>query len=83
MGRVSFGRPAVVRSLLKRYFTALEQERNWVTDITVIATLEGQLFIYVVLDWYSKPVIGWYMHHRQDQQMEIWAVKMTARGPGQ
>lgn len=76
-GRVSSGRPAGVRNLLKRDFTALEPERKWVTDITEIATLEGKVFLCVVLDLYSKLVIGWSMHHRQDRQMVIRAVEMA------
>ena len=58
-------------------FTAQEPERKWVTDITEIATLEGKLFLCVVLDLYSKLVIGWSMHHRQDRQMVIRAVEMA------
>lgn len=46
-------------------------------DITEIATLEGKLFFCVVLDLYSKLVIGWSMYHRQDRQMVIRAVEMT------
>ncbi len=75
--RVATGRPAGVSNLLERNFTALEPERKWVTDITEIATLEGKLFLCVVLDLYSKLVIGWSMHHRQDRQMVIRAVEMA------
>jgi putative transposase len=50
-----------------------------VTDITEIATLKGKLFLCVVLDLYSKLVIGWSMHHRQDRQMLIRAVEMAIR----
>jgi len=42
-GRVASDRPTGVRYLLERGFTALEQERKWVTDITVIATSEDKL----------------------------------------
>ncbi|KTC33208.1 transposase [Pseudomonas sp. ABAC61] len=76
-GRVASGRPVGVKNLLERDFTAREPERKWVTDITEIATLEGKLFLCVVLDLYSKLVIGWSMHHRQDRQMVIRAVEMA------
>jgi putative transposase len=76
-----FGRPGTrpvgVRNLLERDFTALEPESKWVTDITEISTLEGKVFLYVVLDLYSKLVIGWSMHHRQDRHMVIRAVEMA------
>ena len=47
------------------------------TDITEIATQEGKLFLCVVLDLFSKVVMGWSMHHRQDRQMVIRAVEMA------
>lgn len=75
------GRPAIrpvdVRNLLERDFTALEPETKWVTDITEIPTLEGKLYLCVVLDLFSKLVIGWSMHHRQDRHMVIRAVEMA------
>ncbi|HGN1517488.1 TPA: IS3 family transposase, partial [Pseudomonas aeruginosa] len=77
LGRVAPRRPAGVKNLLERDFTAVEPERKWVTDITEVATLEGKLFLCVVLDLYSKLVIGWSMHHRQDRQMVIRAVEMA------
>lgn len=71
------GRPLGVRNVLERNFTALEPENKWVTDITEIATQEGKLFLCVVIDLYSKLVIGWSMHHRQDRHMVIRAVEMA------
>ena len=47
------------------------------TDITEIQTNEGKLYLCVVLDLFSKLVIGWSMHHRQDRQMVIRAVEMA------
>ncbi len=74
--------PAGVRNLLERDFNALEPETKWVTDITEIPTAEGKLYLCVVLDLFSKLVIGWSMHHRQDRQMVIRAVE-TAIGQRQ
>jgi putative transposase len=62
---------------LKRDFTALEPESKWVTDITEIGTLEGKLYLCVIVDLFSKLVIGWAMHHRQDRHMVIRAVEMA------
>lgn len=60
--RRRFGRPTIrpvgVRHLLERDFTALAPERQWVTDITEVATQEGRFFLCVVLDLYGKLVIG-------------------------
>lgn len=70
-------RPVGVRNMLERDFTAAEPESKWVTDITEIATLEGKLFLCVVIDLHSKLVVGWAMHHRQDRHMVIRAVEMA------
>ena len=69
--------PADVQNQLQRDFTALEPETKWVTDITELKTGEGKLYLCVVLDLYSKLVVGWSMHHRQDRQMVIRAVEMA------
>lgn len=66
-----------VENLLERDFNALEPETKWVTDITELKTGEGKLFLCVVIDLFSKLVIGWSMHHRQDRQMVIRAVEMA------
>lgn len=76
LGRLS-SRPEGVRNLLNRDFAAFEPESKWVTDITEIPTQEGKLFLCVVLDLYSKLVVGWSMHHRQDRHMVIRAVEMA------
>ena len=73
----SSGRPEGIENHLERDFLALEPESKWVTDITEIGTLEGKLFLCVVLDLFSKLVIGWSMHHRQDRHMVIRAVEMA------
>ncbi len=69
--------PADVRNHLARDFVALEPETKWVTDITELKTDEGKLYLCVVIDLFSKRVIGWSLHHRQDRQMVIQAVEMA------
>jgi len=69
--------PPGVSNLLERDFMALEPETKWVTDITEFKTGEGKLYLCVVLDLFSKLVIGWSMHHRQDRQMVLRAVEMA------
>ena len=69
--------PADVLNQLQRDFTALEPEQKWVTDITELQTDEGRLYLCVVIDLFSKLVVGWSMHHRQDRQMVIRAVEMA------
>ena len=69
--------PPGIRNHLERDFMALEPETKWVTDITELKTDEGKLFLCVVIDLFSKLIIGWSMHHRQDRQMVIRAVEMA------
>jgi putative transposase len=69
--------PPDVRNVLERNFTALEPETKWVTDITEVKTGEGKLYLCVVIDLFSKLVVGWSMHHRQDRQMVLRAVEMA------
>ena len=70
-------RPVGLKNHLNRDFKALEPESKWVTDITEVATIEGKLYLCVVLDLFSKLVLGWSMHHRQDRQMVVRAVEMA------
>ncbi len=57
--RVSVGEPAIlIPNLLKRQFTVTKPNRAWVTDITYIRTWQGWLYLAVVLDLYSRRVVG-------------------------
>ena len=60
-------RPVGIENRLERDFNANEPETKWVTDITEVVTQEGKLYLCVVVDLYSKLVVGWSMHHRQDR----------------
>jgi putative transposase len=56
------GRPSLVApNRLQRQFTVEEPNRAWVTDITYIRTWEGWLYLAVVVDLYSRKVVGWSM----------------------
>lgn len=66
--RPALAPPPGVRNWLERDFTALEPETKWVTDITEIKTQQGKLYLCVVLDLFDQRVVGWSMHHRQDQR---------------
>ena len=76
-GKRKTARPDGITNHLERDFSASEPDTKWVTDITEIRTQEGKLYLCVVLDLYSKLVIGWSMHHRQDRYMVMRAVEMA------
>ena len=46
-------------NLLDRDFTATAPNRKWVTDITYLATAEGWVYLAVVMDLFSRKVVGW------------------------
>ena len=55
----------VVDNTLDRQFDVEEPDKVWVTDITYIRTLEGFAYLAVVIDLYSRRVVGWSMQSRQ------------------
>jgi len=59
----------VVPNLLNREFTAKEPNRTWVTDITSIPTMQGWLYLAVILDLYSRMVVGWSMSGNCDEKL--------------
>jgi len=60
------GKPSVVvDDTLNRRFDVDVPDRCWVTDITYIKTYEEFLYLAVVLDLYSRRVVGWATHSRQ------------------
>ena len=66
---------AVAPNLLQRDFTAPAPNRKWLTDITAVWTAEGWLYLAVVLDVYSRLVVGWAMaSHREESLVEaaLW-----------
>jgi putative transposase len=66
------GKPSlVVDNSLDRQFDVDAPDRIWVTDITYIRTLEGFAYLAVVIDLYSRRVIGWSMQSRQTTDLEL------------
>ena len=53
-------------NLLRRNFVALAPNRIWVTDITYIWTKEGWIYLVVVIDLFSRRVVGWALSERID-----------------
>ena len=70
-------------NLLKQDFNASSQDEKWVADVTYIPTREGWLFLAVVLDLYSRRVIGWSMAERLTSELAQQALKnaIALRGP--
>jgi putative transposase len=72
------GRPAVVApNHVQQEFDVAEPNQVWVTDITYIRTYEGWLYLAVVLDLFSRQVIGWSMQSRMDRELALNALLMA------
>lgn len=73
-----YGRPAVIApNHVQQQFDVAEPNQVWVTDITYIRTYEGWLYLAVVLDLFSRQVIGWSMQSRIDRELVIKALLMA------
>ena len=54
------GKPhALIPKLLQHQFAVPKLNEAWVTDITYIRTWQGWLYLAVVLDLFSRKVVGW------------------------
>jgi putative transposase len=62
---------------LDQQFDVLEPNETWVTDITYIRTHEGWLYLAVVLDLFSRQIVGWSMQSRMDKELVVSALLMA------
>lgn len=67
----------VADNLLKQDFTAEKPDTVWVSDITYIWTMEGWLYIAIVLDIYSRGVVGWAMSEGLGADFVLKAVEQA------
>ncbi len=63
--------------LLKRKFKVEKKDTAWVSDTTFIATREGWLYLAVILDLFSRKVIGWSMSARNNTELVQGALTMA------
>jgi len=64
-------------NLLEQNFTVERPNQTWVTDITYIRTQEGWLYLAVVIDLFSRQVVGWSMQPRMHTDLVIQALLMA------
>ena len=67
----------VAPNLLKRQFAVQIRDLVWVGDITYIWTTEGWLYLAVVIDLYSRRVVGWSINKRMTKQLVKDALLMA------
>ena len=76
-------RSAIAANVLDRQFKADAPNQKWVADFTYIWTAEGWLYAAVVLDLYSRRVVGWSMQASMTSQLVADALMMAVWRRGQ
>ncbi len=78
--RWSVGKPAIlIPNLLQRRFTVTRANRAWVTDITYVRTWQGWLYLAVVMDLFSRRIVGWAARPTIRRELVLDAVLMAVR----
>lgn len=67
----------VAPNLVNRDFTIDAPNRVWVSDITYIWTMEGWLYLCIILDLFSRIAVGWAMDSRITKELAISALLMA------
>ncbi len=67
----------VARNVLNRDFSPTAPNQSWGTDITYLWTQEGWIYLAVVIDLYSRRVVGWSIDRRMKKALVIRALMMA------
>lgn len=70
---------AIRENLLARQFTVNAPNTSWATDITYLWTPEGWLYLAVMLDLFSRRVVGWSLSERLERGLALDALKMALK----
>jgi len=68
---------AIAPNLLDRNFIADQANQKWSVDISYIWTREGWLYLAVVMDLYSRRIVGWAVSNRMKKDLAIRALDMA------
>ena len=67
----------VASNLLKQDFTAASADHRWASDTTYISTQQGWLYLAVVMDLYSRRIVGWSMDRWNSRRLVMDALSMA------
>jgi len=67
----------IAPDLLEQNFSATAPNQKWTTDITYVWSDEGWLYLAVVMDLYSRAIVGWSMNRRMTQHLVCDALAMA------
>ncbi|MEW5758717.1 MAG: IS3 family transposase [Candidatus Omnitrophota bacterium] len=69
----------IAPNLLNRCFKITKPNKVWVGDVTFVATRNGWLYLAILLDLYSRKVIGWSMSERNNKELVANALDMAIK----
>ncbi len=69
----------IAPNVLERNFVALEPNKVWVGDVTYIPTAEGWLYLAVLIDLFSRRVVGWATSATNDRELALRALEHALR----
>ena len=69
----------VAPNLLERNFITEAADKVWVSDITYLATRMGWLYLTVIIDLFSRMVVGWALSSSLSHEMVVTALKRAIR----
>jgi transposase InsO family protein len=75
---------SIAPNVLERDFTASAPNQKWLADLTYVWTLEGWLYLALVLDLYARKLVGWAMSETMPQALTLEALRVALglRNPG-
>jgi len=68
---------SIAPNILNRNFEVKEPNKVWAADITYVWTLEGWLYLAVIIDLFSRQIVGWSMDKRMKTQLTLEALSMA------
>lgn len=67
----------VADNVLNRQFVASHKDQKWITDLTFLPTHEGWLYLSVILDVFSRKVVGWAFGTTLETKLALSALQMA------
>lgn len=68
---------AIAPNVLARDFTATAPNQKWLADLTYVPTGEGWLYLALVLDLFSRKIVGWAMSEHMPQGLTLEALRVA------
>jgi transposase InsO family protein len=74
----------VAPNLLKRNFSTIKPNQVWVSDLTYLSTKQGWLFLAVIIDLFSRQIVGWSLDKTMTKELVLSALRQAyfKRKPG-